>query len=194
VVGQTVRAHQGKSPAIYWQISNWHPKLVGKNLADILNAPFQYEDALWTIAREHGFKNWHDAQTRGNIHPVIDFEHAVEAVISGDDTRLHEVLQNNAHLARATSTFGHRATLLHYVAANGVETRRQKIPSNAANIVRTLIAAGADPKAPMHVYNGTFDTLSLLTSSAHAKSPDMIKDIATILQAPPPHQKPSRHY
>jgi len=178
------KAHQRKSPAVYWQISNWHPELVGKKCAQILKTPFSDYDAQWTIAREHGFADWDDAQRRGNTHADLDFEYAVEAVINGGAEELHALLHQNPKLIHATSSFGHRATLLHYIAANGVETRRQKIPSNAVDIVQTLIAAGARTDALMHVYNGQFDTLSLLTSSAHAVNSGLTEHITALLQHP----------
>ena len=61
----------------------------------------------------------------------------------------------------------HRATLLHYVAANGVENYRQRTPANAVDVARTLLRAGAGPDALADLYGGQCTTMSLLVSSDH---------------------------
>jgi hypothetical protein len=53
------------------------------------------------------------------------------------------------------------------MAANGVEIRRQVVPANAAEVVASLLAAGADRSAKLHAYGGEFDVLEMLRSSAH---------------------------
>ena len=66
------------------------------------------------------------------------FEAAVDAVVDGDAAALRSLLTQHADLMRARSTRRtcfdppvHAATLLHYVAANGVENHRQRTPGNA---------------------------------------------------------------
>ena len=61
----------------------------------------------------------------------------------------------------------HRATLLHYVAANGVEGYRQRTPPNAVAVARVLLEAGADVDALADMYGGQHTTMSLLVSSGH---------------------------
>src|SRR5258708_712229 len=61
----------------------------------------------------------------------------------------------------------HRATLLHYVAANGVEAYRQKTAPNAVEIARTLLQAGAEPDALADMYGAECTTMSMLVSSSH---------------------------
>src|SRR5436190_1803876 len=61
----------------------------------------------------------------------------------------------------------HGATLLHYVAANGVEAHRQRTPPNAVAIARILLAAGADVNALAGMYGGRHATLPMLVSSSH---------------------------
>ena len=63
----------------------------------------------------------------------------------------------------------HHATLLHYVAANGVEDFRQLTPPNAVEIARRLLDAGAAVDALADTYGGGSDqtTMNLLVSSAH---------------------------
>jgi ankyrin repeat protein len=61
----------------------------------------------------------------------------------------------------------HRATLLHYVAANGVEGYRQRTPPNAVEIATVLLQAGADPDVLADMYGGQCTTMSMLVSSCH---------------------------
>ncbi len=111
------------------------------------------------IARWYDFESWPrlaeyvEAVTLEGS-PVSRFESAVEAVISGEVSTLASLLREHPGLVRARSTrvthFDppiHRATLLHYVAANGVEGYRQKTPHNAVDVAKTLLEAGAEVDA-----------------------------------------------
>jgi ankyrin repeat protein len=98
----------------------------------------------------------------------------VEAVITGDVVALESMLRDNPELVRARSTRvthfdppRHRATLLHYVAANGVEGYRQKTPKNAVDVAITLLRAGAEVDALADMYGGQCTTMSMLVSSCH---------------------------
>ncbi len=100
------------------------------------------------------------------------FERAADAVVDGDVATLAELLSHDPGLATARSQQVtdrlppvHHATLLHYLAANGVEDVRQRSPRNAVEIARMLLAAGADPDALADMYGGHCTTLSLLVSS-----------------------------
>ena len=73
----------------------------------------------------------------------------MEAVITGDAATLDSLLREPLVLARSTRVTHfdlpvHRATLLHYVAANGVEGYRQKTPNNAVEVATMLLKAGAE--------------------------------------------------
>jgi hypothetical protein len=105
---------------------------------------------------------------------VARFESAVEAVITGDADVLERLLNTAPALVHTRSTIvthhdrpRHRATLLHYVAANGVESHRQKTPGNAAAIARLLLQTRAELDAFAAMYGGQHTTLSTLVSSAH---------------------------
>ena len=112
------------------------------------------------------------------------FERAVEAVIGGDVSGLQAMLRETPELAQARSTRPHRATLLHYVAANGVEDERQKTPANAVEIARTLLDAGAAVDALAEMYGGQATTLSMLVSSCHpAKAGLQVALVDTLLNA-----------
>ncbi len=96
------------------------------------------------------------------------FEEAVDAVVNGDIAKLQSLLQTYPDLAQARSTrFTHRATLLHYIAANGTEDHRQKSPPNAVAVATALLDADAAPDALASLYGGECTTLSLLVSSHH---------------------------
>lgn len=100
------------------------------------------------------------------------FERAAEAVVDGDIPALMALFASHPELATARSERVtdrnppvHRATLLHYLAANGVEDERQRSPQNAVAVARLLLAAGADPNALADMYGGQCTTMSLLVSS-----------------------------
>lgn len=99
-------------------------------------------------------------------HPA--FASAVRAIIAGDVAGLRAALAASPALIRARSGANHRATLLHYVAANGIEDSLQRPVLDADEIARLLIAAGADVDATCHAYDGRSPTtLSLLVSAGH---------------------------
>src|SRR5262245_22836088 len=90
-------------------------------------------DAQFVIARAHGFLSWpkfvkHIESLDRASSPVSAFEAAAYAVVTGDVTTLRRLLREHPQLIRARSAREHRATLLHYVAANGVENYRQVSP------------------------------------------------------------------
>jgi hypothetical protein len=76
---------------------------------------------------EHGTVD--DDRTRQLTDQPVDahFEAAVDAIVSGGPDALHALLETDPALVRARSPFGHHATLVHYVAANGVESTVLKV-------------------------------------------------------------------
>jgi ankyrin repeat protein len=96
------------------------------------------------------------------------FARAVRAIITGDTEGLETELTAEPALVTARSASSHRATLLHYVAANGVEDALQRPVVNADDVARILLEAGAAVDAPCELYEGRYPTtLSLLVSSDH---------------------------
>ncbi len=185
---ELLEAHGSGDPAAIRIIHQKHPRFLDskirwlpRNLADseIENAAFDLADAQLTIARGYDFQSWEaltafveEVAREGS--PVFEFEAAVEAVISGDAAILDSLLRKNAGLVRARSArvthFDppvHRATLLHYVAANGVEGYRQRTPKNSVEIAECLLKAGAEVDALADMYGGECTTMSLLVSSCH---------------------------
>jgi hypothetical protein len=129
-------------------------------------------EAQFVMARAHGFENWPalaaqiTAQLRRNS-PESQFELAVDAIVGGEAPALERLLLQNPGLVRARSTREHRAALLHYVAANGVEGYRQRTPHNAVRIAEMLLDAGAEVDAEANVYGGGATTLGLAATSVH---------------------------
>src|SRR5712691_5530244 len=185
---ELLAAHRSGDPDAMRAIHEKHPRFLDskipwlpKNLPDseIRSAAFEVADAQLTIARGYDFQNWTalaeyvEAVTHDGS-PVFQFESAVEAVITGDVTTLESLLRENPELVRVRSTRicnfdppAHRATLLHYVAANGVEGYRQKTPKNAVEIAKALLEAGAEVDALAAMYGGLCTTMSMLVSSCH---------------------------
>lgn len=154
----------------------WLPRDISPD--DIASAPFDLQDARRTVARAYSFLDWdalaeHVGQTTSAGSPVNQFETGVHAVITGDVDTLRALLNAEPGLVRARSVRRtchdptvHGATLLHYLAANGVEGYNQRSPKNAVDVARLLLDAGADPDALASMYGGQYATMSMLVSSS----------------------------
>ena len=159
--------------AAEWRFKWLHPRFRAKTVDDVRAAiaTLHLGDARLVIAHEYAFEDWpHLEKFTEAVRTdpdVIRFETAVEAIVSGDAGKLRSMLREHPELARARSSRGHHATLLHYVAANGVEGERQKTPPNAVEIARILLDAGAEPDALADMYDNKCTTMSMLVSSAH---------------------------
>lgn len=124
------------------------------------------------LARLHDFASWprfsaHIQALASANSRDAEFEQAADAVVAGDIATLRAMIEANPALVRARSARDHRATLLHYVAANGHEGWRQKSPRNALDVARLLLDAGAEPDALAHMYGGDATTMDMLVSSVH---------------------------
>ncbi len=154
-----------------WRFTWAHPRFRDKVADDVRAAAFDLADAQMVIARENCFEDWQAlaefVEAAGRDGPIARFEAAVEAVVAGDVATLRSLLHDNPELLRARSTRRHRGTLLHYVAANGVEQSRQKTPANAVEVAALLLEAGAEVDALGEMYGGECTTLSMLVSSCH---------------------------
>lgn len=131
-------------------------------------------DAQFLIAEAHGFENWaafarHVGGDADRELADSEFERAADAVVTGDLDTLAALVRANPKLVHERSSRVHAATLLHYVAANGVEDFRQKTPPNAVAIARFLLDAGAKPDAIADTYGKDTlqTTMNLLVSSTH---------------------------
>jgi ankyrin repeat protein len=154
----------------------WLPKRLSDD--EVRMVVLDRSDARLATARGYSFEDWERlaewAEAVARVgSPVERFESAVEAVIAGDAAGLARMLQESPELVGARSAVVthydppvHRATLLHYVAANGVEGYRQKSPKNAVLVATTLLDAGAEPDALAGMYGGQCTTMSMLVSSS----------------------------
>jgi len=130
-------------------------------------------DAQFVIARSHGFESWPkfvrglEALARGGDSDEARFEAAADAVIAGDLETVRRLLHEEPRVIQMQSMREHRATLLHYVSANGVEGYRQRTPKNVVEIAALLLRAGAEIDAEADVYGGGCTTLGLTATSGH---------------------------
>jgi hypothetical protein len=177
-----VEAHHAGDRAVIPHITCWHPTLVCHAADDIMNGGFTLDDARETIAREYGFADWSDVEARGASPPDPDFELAVDSLLSGDVEKLRGLLSSDPSLVHRRSSFGHRSTLLHYVGSNGIETYRQRVPMNLAEIARLLVEAGADVNAKAEMYGGS-TVLDLLVTSDHPARAGVTGDVLKVLEA-----------
>ncbi len=170
------------------RIKRYHPH--ANKLPDLSThgAKLTLSDAQLAIAREHAFESWpkfakHIEALTLESSPVSQFERAADAIVAGDAVTLTRLLRENPELIRERSTRLHRATLLHYVGANGFEDYRQKSPKNVVGIAKMLLNAGAEVDAVANVY-GKATTLGLVASSVHPKQAGVqIALLMTLLRA-----------
>ncbi len=127
------------------------------------------EEARAVLARIYWFDSWEAVQSANDRWIEPRFEAAVDALVDGEAETLAALLRADETLVRARSAFGHRVTLLHYVSANGVETRRQRTPTDIVALTRLLLDAGAEVDALCDSYGGGpgATALSLAVSSYH---------------------------
>jgi ankyrin repeat protein len=111
------------------------------------------------------------------------FEHAADAIASGDIHLLRELLDQEPALIHARSPRPHRCTLLNYCGANGVENPRQRTPPNAPEITTLLLDRGADVNATCNLYGGGASTLGLLLTSVHPLKAGLMTRLMEILVA-----------
>jgi ankyrin repeat protein len=188
---QLLEGHQQGEPWAIQALHHLHPRFLQSEVKwlpqpltaeQIQAAEVTSDDTRLAIARYYSFDDWNalaqhlDAILAGGA--VFRFESAVEAVIDGDRPALEALLAEDPQLVHARSSrvthFDppvHRATLLHYLAANGVENYRQRSPENAVEVARLLLDAGAEPDSLADLYGGQCTTLSLLVSSSVPSPP-----------------------
>jgi hypothetical protein len=128
------------------------------------------DTARLAVAKDHWYADWADALAHGSDIVDTRFEAAADAIHEGHVDTLRRLLDSEPGLVSMRSPFPHHQTLLHHVAANGIEVERQlRSPANAVEILRLLIERGAVPDATCDSYGGGNDTttMCLLVSSAH---------------------------
>ena len=178
-------ALQARENSALWNFKWMHPHFRGKTVTDVDPATLDLDDARLVVAHEYGFPAWFNlmkfADEVAQDAPAAQFERAVDAVVSGDIASLKTMIRDDPQLVHRRSARFHRATLLHYIAANGVEGVRQKTPANAVEVARLLLDAGADPDALAMMYDNLCTTMSMLVSSAHPAGAGLQADLAELL-------------
>ena len=166
-----VDGHRAGRPAIAELVRLHAPWPAPQRRADddrIFGHALSLDEARAAIASLHRFATWADVVSAGDRAVDLNFERAADAIVSGDARALRELVARVPALARARSPYRHRSTLLHYVAANGVEEVRQwQSPPNAAEIAHILLEAGADPDATCPCYGEDDTPMGLLVTSGH---------------------------
>jgi hypothetical protein len=174
--------HRRRHHGAFVELSNWHPDLAGRSAEAMWSAVLGDQDYLDTVARGHGYLDWASALAVQPIDPTPEFESGVDAVLAGDQGIVAGLLRRHPGLVTMRSHWGHRATLLHYLAANGVEIYRQLVPANAADMAQLLLANGADVTARVRVYGGDQTVLGLLLTSSHPANAGITDQVAQVLQ------------
>lgn len=168
-----------------WRVRWQHPRFRDAPIEEVRRNALDLADARTVVARDHGFTDWpHLLRFAEQVvgDPVVSsFENAVEAIVSGDLDSLQALLRDRPELIRARSARAHHATLLHYLAANGVEGVRQRTPPNAVEIARTLLDAGAEVDALADMYDERCTTMSMLVSSSPPAEAGFQGDLAELL-------------
>jgi hypothetical protein len=165
-----VKAFKAGDPAALDRIRWNHPRFRGLTDAQIQTRKFALADAQLVIARLHYVESWPkllehiEALTKKDAR-LMRFEAGADAIIAGDIAKLRALLREHPRLVHERSTRAHRAPLLHYVAANGVEDYRQVSPKNAVEVAKVLLDAGAEVDASTEVYGGGSTALGLVATS-----------------------------
>ena len=149
----------------------------------IVAAEVTLDDARDAIAIEHGFEGWEAVEAGCTARLDVPFEAAADAIADGRLDDLRALLDAEPGLAQKTSFYGHRSTLLHYVAANGIEMRRQRSPKNLTEIAGLLLERGSVVDALAGTYGGDVNqtTLGLLVTSGHPAEAGVQVDVVKLL-------------
>lgn len=167
---------------VTFHLGSWCPAVVGKKPEQIMAFDLDLIQVRESVAREYGFPNWLTVQNMKTQQLDPKFESAVEMVITGDIDALRNQLKLSPDLVVQRSDYGHSATLLHYLGANGVESQRQITPFNCSQIAQCLIDHGADVNAHANMYGGGSTTLGLVLSSSHPAKAGVTEALAKVLK------------
>jgi len=177
--------HRTNAPGAAVEFHNWLPKAGSRSPSELFDLPLSIDDALEAVSRAHGFSRWSTAASDGRRRGDPVLERAVEDLLRGDTRALIATLASVPDLVARRSHYGHRATLLHYLASNGVETYRQRVPRNASQLASLLLRRGADPQATANAYGADHTTRELLISSSHPSEAGVALDVLAVLDGTP---------
>ncbi|MGV6810687.1 MAG: hypothetical protein ACWA47_00440 [Brevirhabdus sp.] len=150
-------------------VLSWWPDARDRDLDAVLAMEFGLNEARLTMAREYGYADWASVDALGGarVNPV--FEAALDAMLGGIVKRFETMLNAEPTLARMRASYGHAAGLLHYLAANGVESHRQMVPYTAPEMADCLVRAGASRRAEAMIYGSGQSAYALAKTSAHPR-------------------------
>jgi len=171
---------QEGNEVVFREIANYHKDHLGRELKVLMKAAWTEGDCQLTIAHEYGFGSWGEVCSLEKGYD-LGFEQTVDALLAGDIDLLCENIGRMPQLAQQRSRYGHGATLLHYAVSNGVELWRQQVPLNLPEMVRYLLNNGADLRAKMNVYGGTYAAPELLLSSLHPRNAGIFAEMRAIM-------------
>jgi len=157
---------QSGNAVIFKEISNNHPEHLGKTVEELKQRQWTLKDCRTTIACEYGFPDW-NAVEHYEAEYDPDFEAAVNHLLDGNYEAFQIKLEQTPELVNRKSSYGHRATLLHYVASNAVELWRQQVPANLPEMTQLLLQSGARADATMKAYGSDYTSRELLETSVH---------------------------
>jgi hypothetical protein len=175
-----LEGHRRRHAGAAVELHNWLPGATQQAPTALFGLPLTLDDARDAAARAHGFADRH-AAALAVAGGDTELEAAIEALLQGDVVGLTAAIDRTPDLVVRRSHYGHGATLLHYLAANGVETYRQRVPLNGAAIASMLLARGADPNAEADMYSGRRRTRGMLISSAHPRLAGVTDEILRVL-------------
>jgi hypothetical protein len=181
LAARLLQGHRTRVPGAAVELHNWLPDAGRRSTQELFDLALSIDDALGTVSRAHGFSSWRSAASDGRRRGDPDFERAVEDLLAGNIPALVGPLEGFEDLVVRRSHYGHRATLLHYLAANGVETYRQRVPRNASKIARLLLQRGADPLATANMYGDNRTTKGMLISSSHPAEAGVTHEVLAVL-------------
>jgi len=168
------KAYNENNPVILNEINNYHPDFISNSWEEIRKKGFSNSHANETCASQYGYDDFSEIPDE-----LVDvqFEKAVDLLLSGSYSKLEILLASNHNLVRRKSQYGHSATLLHYIGSNGVELYRQIVPLNLPKMMKLLINYSADINATMKVYGGHYKMIDLLNTSAHPKGAGVLDEV-----------------
>ncbi len=175
-------AHQSGNKAVKFHLACWFKPLIGKSTEQILAYPLSIDDARQTIAAEHGFTDWTEVKKNSSSNFDLQFESAVDTMLSGDIRSLTSTVEDTPAILKQRSQYGHKATLLHYLGSNGVESYRQITPLNAVAMTQLLIDQGAEVDSVANIYGGS-TAIQLILSSAHPHKAGVAESMAQLIRS-----------
>lgn len=167
-------------------VTAYADRLVTLVLAQRPHATLPRDRAQSIMAALFGFAAWPALQRHvaaDEASSIARFERSADAIVRGDLDTLAVLLRDDPALIAARSDRAHGATLLHYVAANGVENFRQRTPASIVAVATALLDAGAEVNATCEVYGGGATTLGLTVTSAHPRAAGVQEPLARLLLA-----------